>query len=101
MNTLPVCQYPRSEADAQAHHPLPKTEWQAVLAQLCYGHLASTNFLDSWLVKHNRRMEHWEQIAMTWTRLVPERFRLWHKLEQELLELFQDPSQVTVVGRDN
>lgn len=44
----------------QAHHPLPKSEWQAVLAKLCYGHLASTNFLDSWLVKHNRRMEHWE-----------------------------------------
>ncbi len=65
---------------------LPKNEWKAVFTMLCYGHVASTNFLDSWLVKHNRRMEHWEKIAKEWTCIVPQRFIRWRELEEKVLD---------------
>lgn len=75
-------------AGYQEMNPLPAREWQVVLAKLCYGHLASTNFLASWLDKHNRRMDHWESIATEWTRLVPVRFQQWRVWERELLGQF-------------
>lgn len=72
-------------AGYQAQHPLPEAEWRAVVAKLCYGHLADTNFLDGWLERPYRRMAHWEQIAARWHKLVPERFRRWKEIEDRVM----------------
>lgn len=47
----------------QSENPLPEHEWRAVAAEVCYGHLASTNFLEGWLHSPYRRMEQWEQTS--------------------------------------
>jgi hypothetical protein len=43
-------------AGYQTEHPLPESEWRAVTAKLCYGHLASNNFWGGWLTQSYRRL---------------------------------------------
>lgn len=67
----------------QAEHPLPRHEWQALAAALCYGTLASTNFLGAWFGRPYRRMADWEKTALLWHGQIPERFRqrtVWERL---------------------
>ncbi|MGE5674150.1 MAG: hypothetical protein ACM3XM_09700, partial [Mycobacterium leprae] len=73
-------------AGYQSENPLPEHEWRAVAAQLCYGHLASTNFLAAWLSRPYRRMADWEQTAELWHRLVPARFRQFAAIETAICE---------------
>lgn len=71
----------------QAENPLPPSEWRVVAALLCYGHLASTNFLSSWLTRPYRRMDGWEETSMVWHGQILPRFRQWGELEAELVNL--------------
>lgn len=67
-------------AGYQSENPLPRSEWVAAAADLTYGHLASINFLGSWLERPYRRMADWERSSERWHRAVPVRFRereLW------------------------
>ena len=78
-----IIAYCRGYHDA---NPLCKEEWSTVLAMLCYGHVAQTNFLFPWLQQTNRRMEHWEKIAVTWHTQIPKRYYQWQELKERVLE---------------
>lgn len=52
----------------------------------CYKHLADTWIFDSWLDKNNRRMEHWEKIAMNWITQIPIRFYQWEEIRKLIIE---------------
>jgi len=58
----------------QSENPLPPTERKALAAELCYGHLASVNFLSGWFARPYRRMVDWEATAALWHRQVVPRF---------------------------
>lgn len=67
-------------AGYQSENPLPRPEWEAVAAELTYGHLASINFLGGWLDDPMRRMPERDATTELWHRTVPVRFRerdLW------------------------
>jgi len=44
------------------------------------------NFLFPWLQQTNRRMEHWEKIAITWHTQIPKRYYQWQELKERVLE---------------
>lgn len=69
----------------QSENPLPEREWRSLAADLCYGHLASTNFFEGWLRSPYRRMEQWEQTSAVWHRLVVERYTHWPELEERMV----------------
>jgi Ser/Thr protein kinase RdoA (MazF antagonist) len=67
-------------AGYQAENPLPRSEWEALAAELTYGHLASVNFLGGWLDVPMRRMPERDATTELWHRAVLARFRerdLW------------------------
>lgn len=69
----------------QSENPKPESEWRALAAVLCYGHLASTNFLAGWFERPYRRMQDWEETSERWHRLVPVRFRQRAEMEEAIL----------------
>jgi Ser/Thr protein kinase RdoA (MazF antagonist) len=69
----------------QSEHPLPEQEWRALAADLCYGHLASTNFLAGCFARPYRRMADWEVTSAIWHRQICPRFRAWPEWEAALL----------------
>jgi Ser/Thr protein kinase RdoA (MazF antagonist) len=73
-------------AGYQSENPLPETEWRALAAALCYGHLASTNFLGGWFKSPYRRMGDWEQTAELWHSLVPIRFKRQDEIAAAVLQ---------------
>lgn len=78
-------------AGYQAEHPLPESEWRALAAGLCYGHLASTNYLPAWLDRPYRRMAHWEALATLWHGQIPDRFRARADVEATILSAVRGP----------
>ncbi|HEY3365900.1 MAG TPA: phosphotransferase [Symbiobacteriaceae bacterium] len=86
LSALGVDAIARFVAGYQSENPLPETEWRALSAVLCYGHLASTNFLSGWFDRPYRRMQDWEQTAERWHRLVPVRFRRYPEIEAAVLQ---------------
>lgn len=73
-------------AGYQSQNPLPESEWRALVDMLCYGHLASTNYLSGWFARPYRRMSDWEITAERWHRLVPDRFRARHEILTVVME---------------
>lgn len=71
----------------QAENPLPEGEWRALAARLCYGHLASTNFLGGWFARPYRRMADWEETSAVWHRQIVPRFREWAEWEEALVRI--------------
>ncbi|HYG60635.1 MAG TPA: phosphotransferase [Symbiobacteriaceae bacterium] len=72
-------------AGYQSENSLPEAEWRALADTLCYGHLASTNFLGGWFDRPYRRMHDWEQTAELWHRQVPLRFAMKEEIEEAVL----------------
>lgn len=68
-----------------SENPLPADERAALVAELCYGHLASTNFLAGWFARPYRRMADWEATAALWHRQVVPRFLAWKEWESALV----------------
>lgn len=68
-----------------SENPLPADERAALVAELCYGHLASTNFLSGWFARPYRRMADWEATATLWHRQVVPRFLAWKEWESALV----------------
>lgn len=69
-------------AGYQRENPLPRSEWEALAAELTYGYLASINYLGGWLDIPMRRMPERDATTELWHRAVPVRFRereLWLK----------------------
>lgn len=67
-------------AGYQRENPLPRSEWEALAAEVTYGHLASVNFLGGWLDSPLRRSIGRDETSELWHRNVPLRFRereLW------------------------
>ncbi|MFZ5825551.1 MAG: hypothetical protein ACOY94_14730 [Bacillota bacterium] len=79
-------------AGYQSENPLPEQEWRALAALLCYGHLASTNFLGGWFARPYRRMQEWEETSTLWHRLVPWRFNARAEVEETILAASSAPS---------
>lgn len=72
----------------QSFNPLDKDEWDAALNLICYRHLADLWIYYSWMGKGNRRMEHWENIAMEWIKQIPVRFYQWAEINRLVLEKY-------------
>lgn len=70
----------------QSFNPLEKEEWEAALNLICYRHLADLWIYYSWINKGNRRMEHWENIAIRWIKQIPVRFYQWEEIKKLVLE---------------
>jgi Ser/Thr protein kinase RdoA (MazF antagonist) len=66
----------------QKFNPLAAEEWDSVTNLICYRHLADTWTFDSWFDKNNRRMEHWENVAINWITQIPIRFYQWEEIRQ-------------------
>lgn len=70
----------------QRHNQIKKEEWESVLNLACYTHLTDTWIFDSWLNKTNRRMEHWEKIALCWITQIPIRYHQWGEIRKQIIE---------------
>jgi hypothetical protein len=68
-------------------NPMTKEEWKSVIDSFIYRHLNDTWVYESWLNKGNRRMEHWEKIAMKWNVQVLNRFYQWKEIKESVLEI--------------
>jgi len=68
-----------------SENPLPGQELVALAAELCYGYLASTNFLSGWFARPYRRMADWEATAALWHRQIVPRFLAWKDWESALV----------------
>lgn len=70
----------------QELNPMTKEEWEAVINLFIYKHLNDTWIYESWLNKHNRRMEHWEKIASIWDAQIPIRFHQRKEIKESIMK---------------
>ena len=69
------------------NHPMNVEECESFINLFFYKHLGDTWVYESWLSKHNRRIYHWEEIAIRWITSIPKRYYRREDIKKGILDV--------------